>query len=317
MKFFNKLNYPKNKALFALFKFFLVFVFVGLCANVLFYLYKEHHIRFSFPMLYSYIHVNYDHLYSNLIGFFYSFILIVSSQYIWISYKQNNNILYKSLIVSYNKLLCIFSIAVFIHVAFNNGVGLSGFITALLSYAVLFFIYIMSFVLINFIKNQTIRKMKLLAIGLAISIIYLLRYSFLSHLIIEPYLYFNAAFYSEHYLNLTGSSLYEHVNWLLDFQKYLTNEKFESICRDVLNMHVCIFPYDKESNSTTNYLAHIIGTILGLVAFITNVFIHYKNENRKYYVNIKSIIQNSYIITICHIFNIYFCLMIYILKLYK
>ena len=317
MKLINQLTYPKNKALFALLKFFLVFVFIGLCANVLFYLYKEHHIRFSFPMLYSYIHVNYDHLYSNLIGFFYSFILIVSSQYIWISYKQNNNILYKSLIVSYNKLLCIFSIAVFIHVAFYNGVGLSGFITALLSYSVLFFIYIMSFVLINFIKNKTIRKMQLFAIVLAMFNVYLLRYSFLSHLIIEPYLYFKTAFYSEYYLNLTGSSLYEHVNWLWDFQKYLTNEKIESICREVFNMHVCIFPYDKESNSTTNYLAHIIGTILGLVAFITNVFIHYKNENRKYYVNIKSIMQNSYIITMCHICSVYFCLMIYIWQLYR
>lgn len=122
MKLINQLNYPKNKTLFSLFKFFFVFVFVGLCVNVLFYLYKEHHIIFSFPMLSSYIHINYDHLHSNLIGFFYSFVLIVSSQYIWISYKQKNNILYKSLIVSYNKLLCIFPIVVLIIVALNNGV---------------------------------------------------------------------------------------------------------------------------------------------------------------------------------------------------
>lgn len=317
MKILNQLTYPKNKALFALFKFFLAFVFIGLCANVLFYLYKEHHIRFSFPMLYSYIHVNYDHLYSNLIGFFYSFILIVSSQYIWISYKQKNNILYKSLIVAYNKLLCIFPMAVLIHVALNRGVGLSGFVTALLSYSALFFIYVMFFVLINFFKNKTISKMQLLAIGFSMSIVYLLRYSFLSHLIVEPYLYFKAAFYSEYYLNLTGSSLYEHVNWILDFQKYLINEKFESICHDLFNMHVCIFPYDKQSNSTTNYLAHIIGMIFGFVAFIINVFIHYQNNNKKYYVNIKSAIQTSYIITICHIFSVYFCLMIYIWQLYR
>lgn len=316
MKLLNQLAYPKNKILFSLFKFFFVFVFVGLCANVLFYLYKEHHIRF-FPMLSSYIHVNYDHLYSNLIGFFYSFVLIVSSQYIRISYKQKNNIIYKSLIVSYNKLLCIFSIAVLVHIVLNNGVGLSVFVTALLSYSALFFIYIIFFVLINFIKGETINKMQLLAIGLAISIGYLLRYSFLSHLIVEPYLYFKAAFYSEYYLNFTHGSLYEHVNWLLDFQKYLRNEKFESICHDLFNRYVCIFPYDKQSNSTTNYLAHIIGTILGLVAFITNIFIHYQNKNIQYYVNIKSIIQNSYIITICHICSVYFCLMIYIWQLYR
>jgi membrane protein len=317
MKLLNQLNYPKNKILFSLFKFFLMFVFVGLCANVLFYLYQEHHIRFSFTMLSSYIHINYDHLYFNLIGFFYSFALIVSSQYIWISYKQKNNILYKSLIVSYYKLLCIFPIVVLIPVALNNGVGLSGFVTALLSYSALFFIYIIFFVLINFIKGKTVNKMQLLVIGLAMVIVYLLRYSFLSHLIVEPYIYFKAAFYSEHYLNLTHSSLYEHINWLLDFQKYLRNEKFESICHDLFNMHVCIFPYDKQSNSTTNYLAHIIGTILGFVAFITNIFIHYQNKNRKYYVNIKSIIKNSYIITICHICSVYFCLMIYIWQLYR
>ena len=143
-----------------------MFVFVGLCANVLFYLYQEHHIRFSFTMLSSYIHINYDHLYFNLIGFFYSFALIVSSQYIWISYKQKNNILYKSLIVSYYKLLCIFPIVVLIPVALNNGVGLSGFVTALLSYSALFFIYIIFFVLINFIKGNTVNKMQLLVIGL-------------------------------------------------------------------------------------------------------------------------------------------------------
>ena len=80
-------------------------------------------------MLSSYIHINYDHLYSNLIGFFYSFVLIVFSQYIWISYKQRNNILYKSLIVSYNKLLCIFPMAVLIPIALNSGVELSNLVS--------------------------------------------------------------------------------------------------------------------------------------------------------------------------------------------
>ena len=207
--------------------------------------------------------------------------------------------------------------AVLIPVTFNYGVGLSGFVTALLSYSALFFIYVIFFVFINFIKNQKIIKMQFFAIGLAMSIVYLLRYSFLNHLIIEPYLYFKAAFYSEHYLNLTYSSLYEHINWLFDFQQYLTNEKFESICHDLFNMQVCIFPYDKQFNSTTNYLAHIIGTIFGFVAFIANVFIHRKNKHIKYYVNIKSILQNSYVITICHICSVYFCLMIYIWQLYR
>lgn len=115
MNFFNKLNYPKNKALFALFKFFLVFVFVGLCANVLFFLYKEQHIKmFSFfPMLLNYIHVDYNHLYSNLIIFFYSTILIICSQYLWISSKQKTNVFYKSLIASYNKILFVWVFSLF------------------------------------------------------------------------------------------------------------------------------------------------------------------------------------------------------------
>lgn len=142
-----------------------------------------------------------------------------------------------------------FSIAVLVHIVLNNGVGLSGFVTALLSYSALFFIYIIFFVLINFIKGETINKMQLLAISIG----YLLRYSFLSHLIVEPYLYFKAAFYSEYYLNFTHGSLYEHVNWLLDFQKYLRNEKFESICYDLFNRYVCIFPYDKQSIIVNHY----------------------------------------------------------------
>jgi membrane protein len=306
MKFFTQLNYPKNKALFALFKFFIVFVFVGLCANVLFSLYKEQHIQmFSFfSMLLNYIHVDYNHLYSNLIIFFYSTILIICSQYLWISSKQKTNVFYKSLIASYNKILFVWVFSIlfsYIDTYFINygiGVGLSGFTTTLLSYSWLFFIS-MCLTLIMNIRNKVVTQKQLAVIILSVLIIYLLRHYIFYHFFGELYIYINLLLSGKMYPNM-----FDLVMYLVKYE----NETY--VCRELYNTKFCLFP------TVINHISHIIGTIFGIVLSVINLIIYFKSENYPKlisYGKIKNAIKNTNDIIFIQFIWIYLCLIIYLI----
>ena len=306
MKFIKQLKYPKNKALFTLFKFFLVFVFVGLCANVIFFLYKEHYIRmFSFfSILLIYIHVDYNHLYSNLIIFFYSTILIICSQYLWIASKQKTNVFYKSLIASYNKILFVWVFSIlfsYIDTYFINygiGVGLSGFTTILLSYSWLFFMYMFLTLIMN-IRNQVITQKQLAVIILSVLVIYLLRHYIFYHFFGELYIYINLLLSGKMYPNM-----FDLVRYVIKY------ENGTYICRELYNTEFCMFP------TVINHISHIIGTLFGLVLSVINLIIYFKSKNYPKlisYGKIKNAIKKTDDIIFIQFVWIYLSLIIYLI----